>query len=147
MAFVQDLESLQQTAAVHESLLKDSFALLKTAEELTRSRRVVAPDTLIRLTEDTAARSNATKTIQEQASRDRQHVPSARIPSLDIGFVIKERQELATLQDDLIDHETLLQDIRTLPESVDEVLLVNDRMQRHLQKLVQQRSDLYRSIR
>lgn len=135
---------MEQTYSSLSGLDQD---LLKELRHIIDERMDVPTEFLSRLVEDTETRSRAAKSIDLRAEQDRCEASSARVPDLDIKFVMRQRKSFEETTKRLADREAHLQSLTSLPPDIDHVLLENDRMQRRLEQLSQQRRDVFRSIR
>lgn len=121
--------------------------LHNTAASISAHDTQISKELSMRLHQDTEAYLSGNKMLHERADQYRASEPVGRVPDLDITYVTKRQEELHGLKALLDGREAVLQDFENLPSDLDQVLLENDRMQRHLERLDQERKDLFRSIR
>lgn len=132
---------------MYDSLSHIDQDLRRILRQVVDSRGGIPEDVLLKLVEETDIRSKAARSIEIGAEQDRSELTSERVPILDIKTVMQQHNACDEISKELANREAHLQSFASLPPDLDQVLLENDRMQRRLEQLNQQRKDVFRSIR
>lgn len=129
---------------VYQDLLRNHTSIINTSRMITACRIELPNDVRERILEETMRNQAASKTLQD---RKEPATPIFSLPKHDMKLVMSKAEKLDDLFDQLQRREERLISYQALPLDLETVMLENDQMQRRLQILNQQRSDLFRSVR
>lgn len=147
LGFLQESKDLLDQEEAYTLLTQHVTGIELTQEAIASKTRDISVETLRRLQADARTHAIATADLKARHIKDRAETGRARVPELNVSFVAAQQQTLDILSRDLAEREEVLNSLNNLPLNIEEVLLENDRMHRHLERLDQQRRDLFRSIR